>query len=180
MFHDYLRGSLEALLFAAGEPLSVAKLAEIMQLDKPQVWELLSLLERDYEDERRGLYLRKVAEGYQLCTKEQHYELIKQLARSQEMKLSNAAMETLAIIAYKQPITRVEIEEIRGVNCEMMLKKLVARGLIEAKDRLDAIGKPLLYRVTDEFLDAFQLEDLKELPELPQTRANSEELFEGE
>ena len=81
---------------------------------------------------------------------------------------------------YKQPITRVEIEEIRGVNCEMMLKKLVARGLIEAKDRLDAIGKPLLYRVTDEFLDAFQLEDLKELPELPQTKNNSEELFEGE
>ena len=70
----------------------------------------------------------------------------------------------MEIIAYKQPITRVEIEEIRGVNCEMMLKKLVARGLIEAKDRLDAIGKPLLYRVTDEFLDAFQLEDLKELP----------------
>jgi segregation and condensation protein B len=87
-------------------------------------------------------------------------------------------METLAIIAYKQPITRVEIEEIRGVNCEMMLKKLVARGLIEAKDRLDAIGKPLLYRVTDEFLDAFQLEDLKELPELPQTKNNTEELFD--
>ena len=103
MFHDYLRGSLEALLFAAGEPLSVAKLAEIMQLDKHQVWELLSLLERDYEDEKRGLYLRKVAEGYQLCTKEQHYELIKQLARSQEMKLSNAAMETLAIIAFNLP-----------------------------------------------------------------------------
>ena len=82
MFHDYLRGSLEALLFAAGEPLSVAKLAEIMQLDKPQVWELLSLLERDYEDEKRGLYLRKVAEGYQLCKKEQHYELIKQDRKS--------------------------------------------------------------------------------------------------
>ncbi len=87
----------------------------------------------------------------------------------------------MAIIAYKQPITRIEIEEIRGVNCEMMLKKLVARGLIEAKERLDAIGKPLLYRVTDEFLDAFQLEDLKkELPELPQTKNNNEELFEGE
>ena len=103
---------------------------------------------------------------------------LKEEYASNSKGISQAAMETLAIIAYKQPITRVEIEEIRGVNCEMMLKKLVARGLIEAKDRLDAIGKPLLYRVTDEFLDAFQLEDLKELPELPQTKNNNEELFE--
>ena len=143
MFHDYLRGSLEALLFAAGEPLSVAKLAEIMQLDKPQVWELLSLLERDYEDEKRGLYLRKVAEGYQLCTKEQHYELIKQLARSQEMKLSNAAMETLAIIAFKQPVTRSEMEAIRGVKVDGVVNTLLEYGLISETGRKDSIGHPI-------------------------------------
>ena len=92
--------------------------------------------------------------------------------------LSPAALETLAIIAYKQPITRVEIEEIRGVNCEMMLKKLQLRNLIEAKDRKDVIGKPLLYTVTDEFLDTFQLESLKELPELKQKDFEDSELFE--
>ena len=167
MFHDYLRGSLEALLFAAGEPLSVAKLAEIMQLDKPQVWELLSLLERDYEDEKRGLYLRKVAEGYQLCTKEQHYELIKQLARSQEMKLSNAAMETLAIIAFKQPVTRSEMEAIRGVKVDGVVNTLLEYGLISETGRKDSIGHPILYGTTDKFLITFGLNSLKDLPEFP-------------
>ena len=158
MFHDYLRGSLEALLFAAGEPLSVAKLAEIMQLDKPQVWELLSLLERDYEDERRGLYLRKVAEGYQLCTKEQHYELIKQLARSQE---------TLAIIAFKQPVTRSEMEAIRGVKVDGVVNTLLEYGLIIEAGRKDSIGHPILYGTTDKFLITFGLNSLKDLPEFP-------------
>lgn len=164
MFHDYLRGSLEALLFAAGEPLSVAKLAEIMQLDKPQVWELLSLLERDYEDEKRGLYLRKVAEGYQLCTKEQHYELIKQLARSQEMKLSNAAMETLAIIAFKQPVTRSEMEAIRGVKVDGVVNTLLEYGLISETGRKDSIGHPILYGTTDKFLITLVPNSLTILP----------------
>ena len=154
-------------MFAAGEPLSVAKLAEIMQLDKPQVWELLSLLERDYEDERRGLYLRKVAEGYQLCTKEQHYELIKQLARSQEMKLSNAAMETLAIIAFKQPVTRSEMEAIRGVKVDGVVNTLLEYGLISEAGRKDSIGHPILYGTTDKFLITFGLNSLKDLPDFP-------------
>ncbi len=95
---------------------------------------LKSLLERDYEDEKCGLYLRKVAEGYQLCTKEQHYELIKQLARSQEMKLSNAATETLAIIAFKQPVTRSEMEAIRGVKVDGVVNTLLEYGLIMGQD----------------------------------------------
>ena len=142
---------------------------------------LLDALKEEYSSNAKGIELVEYANRFKFVTKEFVYPYGKQLFEEyKQPTLSQAAMETLAIIAYKQPITRVEIEEIRGVNCEMMLKKLVARGLIEAKDRLDAIGKPLLYRVTDEFLDAFQLEDLKELPELPQTRNNSEELFEGE
>ena len=124
-----------------------------MQLDKPQVWELLSLLERDYEDEKRGLYLRKVAEGYQLCTKEQHYELIKQLARSQEMKLSNAAMETLAIIAYRQPITRQEIENVRQVGVDGVMSTLLERRLIKEVGRREGPGKPILYGTTKEFME---------------------------
>lgn len=95
------------------------------------------------------------------------------------MNLSQPALETLAIIAYRQPITRVEIEDIRGVGCEVMLKKLQARGLIEANERLDTVGKPLLYTVTDTFLDTFQLETIQELPELPE-RKQDEELFDVE
>ena len=154
---DNAKAILEGLLFLSGEEgLTMEQMVHGLQnLEMDDIRVLLDSLKSEYASNSKGIEYKQPT-------------------------LSQAAMETLAIIAYKQPITRVEIEEIRGVNCEMMLKKLVARGLIEAKDRLDAIGKPLLYRVTDEFLDAFQLEDLKELPELPQTRANSEELFEGE
>ena len=116
MFHEYLQGSLEALLFAAGEPLTVAQIAGIMQLDKPQVWELLTMLEESYNEENRGLCLRKVAGGYQLCAKPQHYALLKQLERVPEAKLSAAAMGTLGIGALKQPLTRGRMETIRDVK----------------------------------------------------------------
>ncbi len=110
-------GRLEALLFAAGEPLGVPQLAELLGLNKPQTWQLLGLLQEEYKSEKRGLELREVAEGWQLCTKACHHEMILQLAGTQELKLSNAAMETLAIIAYRQPVTRTEMEAIRGVRC---------------------------------------------------------------
>ena len=174
---------LEGLLYVQGdEGISLGEVCNILQIDEDEAKDLVLSLKNKYEQPDRGLRIHYLGNCFKLTTKEEHREYYKKLVDDVTISstLSNAALETLAIIAYKQPITRVEIEEIRGVNCEMMLKKLVARGLIEAKDRLDAIGKPLLYRVTDEFLDAFQLEDLKELPELPQTRNNSEELFEGE
>ena len=141
MFHEYLQGSLEALLFAAGEPLTVAQIAGIMQLDKPQVWELLTMLEESYNEENRGLCLRKVAGGYQLCAKPQHYALLKQLERVQEVKLSAAAMETLAIVAFKQPVTRGEMEAIRGVKVDGVVNTLLEYGLSArqgARKRSDA------------------------------------------
>ena len=116
----------------------------------------------------------------EFLTKEFVYPYGEKLFKEEKpMTLSQAAMETLAIVAYKQPVTRLEIEEIRGVSCEVMLKKLVAMDLIEAADRLDTVGKPLLYRVTDTFLDTFQLETLEELPALPD-REISDNLFEEE
>lgn len=114
--------------FAAGEPLTVAQIAGIMQLDKPQVWELLTMLEESYNEENRGLCLRKVAGGYQLCAKPQHYALLKQLERVQEVKLSAAAMETLAIVAFKQPVTRGEMEAIRGVKVDGVVNTLLEYG----------------------------------------------------
>ena len=167
MFHEYLQGSLEALLFAAGEPLTVAQIAGIMQLDKPQVWELLTMLEESCNEENRGLCLRKVAGGYQLCAKPQHYALLKQLERVQEVKLSAAAMETLAIVAFKQPVTRGEMEAIRGVKVDGVVNTLLEYGLICEAGRKEALGRPILYATTDKFLLTFGLNSLKDLPALP-------------
>ena len=165
MFNDYLVGSLEALLFVAGEPLTVSQIAETMQLEKPQVWELLSILEEELLNEKRGLVLKNVAGGYQLCTKEQHFELVKQLARTQEIKLSNAAMETLSIIAFKQPVTRSEIEAIRGVKADGVVNTLIEYGLIIEVGRKNSLGHPILYGTTDKFLIVFGLNSLKDLPD---------------
>lgn len=168
MFHDYLLGSLEALLFAAGEPLTVAQIAGIMQLDKPQVWELLTMLEENCNEENRGLCLRKVAGGYQLCAKPQHYALLKQLERVQEVKLSAAAMETLSIVAFKQPVTRGEMEAIRGVKVDGVVNTLLEYGLICEAGRKEALGRPILYATTDKFLLTFGLNSLKDLPAMPE------------
>lgn len=128
----------------------------------------------------KGIELVEYASRYKFVTKEFVYPYGEKLFSSEKtVTLSQPALETLAIIAYRQPITRVEIEDIRGVGCEVMLKKLQARGLIEAKERLDTVGKPLLYTVTDTFLDTFQLETLQELPDLPEQKQD-EELFEIE
>jgi segregation and condensation protein B len=178
---DNAKAILEGLLFLSGEEgLSFDQIQRALDvLNKNEIKELITMLQDDYSKPNKGVELVEYANRYKFVTKEFVYPYGKKLFEEyKQPTLSQAALETLAIIAYKQPITRVEIEEIRGVNCEMMLKKLVARGLIEAKDRLDVVGKPLLYTVTDEFLDAFQLETLQELPELPEQKEQSEELFE--
>lgn len=171
---------IEGLLFLSGEEgLSIDQLqASLPEAKKEEILASIKTLQENYNDRSHGIELVEYANRYKFLTKEFIYPYGQRLFEQiKQASLSQAAFETLAIIAYKQPITRVEIEEIRGVNCEMMLKKLQARGLIEAKDRLDAIGKPLLYTVTSEFLDAFALETIKELPELPQEK-HDEELFE--
>ena len=168
---------IEGLLFLSGEEgLSIEQLSDAIQMDAGS---FIETLKEEYRNPDKGFELVEFANRYKFITKEFVYPYAKNIF--EEVKapsLSPAALETLAIIAYKQPITRVEIEEIRGVICEMMLKKLQLRNLIEAKDRKDVIGKPLLYTVTDEFLDTFQLESLKELPELKQIDLEDSELFE--
>ena len=166
MYHDKMVGALEAVLFAAGEPLSVAELAQCLQLEKPQVWELLSSLEHSYEEESRGLMLRQIGEGYQLVTKPEHYALVSNLSCKKEVKLTNAAMETLAIIAFKQPITRAEMEAIRGVKVDGVVNTLLDLGLIAEAGRKKALGNPILYATTEKFLQVFGLPNLEALPPL--------------
>lgn len=164
MLFEKLTGALEAVLFAAGEPLSVAEIAAVMQLEKPQVWELLTNLSHIYEDEGRGLMLREVGGGYQLVTKPEHYRMLSSLGKKKEVKLTNAAMETLAIIAFKQPVTRAEMEAIRGVKVDGVVNTLLELELIAEAGRKKALGNPILYATTDKFLTVFGLNSLEELP----------------
>lgn len=164
MLYKKLTGALEAVLFAAGEPLSVAEIAGIMQLEKPQVWELLGTLSQSYEDEGRGLMLREIGGGYQLVTKPEHYRMLSTMGKKKEIKLTNAAMETLAIVAFKQPVTRAEMEAIRGVKVDGVVNTLLELDLITEAGRKKALGNPILYATTDKFLTVFGLESIDDLP----------------
>ena len=167
MFYDYLRAHVEALLFAAGEPLSIKRIAEILQTETETVERLIALLEEDYQSKNRGICIRRVAGGYQLVTKPDFDNLIRQLVSQQELKLSSAAMETLAIIAFKQPVTRSEIEAIRGVKVDGVVNTLLDVGLICEAGRKDSIGKPILYGTTELFMTTFGFYSLEDLPPLP-------------
>lgn len=161
---EQMLSALEAVLFASGEPISVAELAAILELEKPQVWELLTTLQQSYENKARGLMLRETAGSYQLVTKPVHYALLTKLAQKKEVRLTNAGMETLAIIAFKQPVTRAEMEAIRGVKVDRVLNNLLDLGLVVEAGRKKAVGNPILYVTTDKFLTTFGLSSLKDLP----------------
>lgn len=171
---------LEGLLFLCGDDgLSIEQATASMDATEEYVAELFDELQKYYLQESRGIEIARFGEKYRFLSKAAIHDAAKKLFQtSTEAKLSNAALETLAIIAYKQPITRVEIEEIRGVGADVMLRKLVARGLIQEDGRSEAAGRPILYSVTDEFLDSFKLLSLDELPELPQF--GTEETDNGE
>ena len=166
MYLDKMTGALEAVLFAAGEPVSVSELADLLQLDKPQVWELVSELKQSYEAESRGLMLREIAGCFQLVTKPVYYNVLLGLGRKKEVKLTNASLETLAIVAFKQPVTRAEMEAIRGVKVDGVLNTLLDLGLVAEAGRKKALGNPILYATTEKFLMVFGLNSLEELPPL--------------
>ena len=166
MYLDKMTGALEAVLFAAGEPVSVAELADLLQLDKPQVWELVSELKQSCEAESRGLMLREIAGCFQLVTKPVYYNVLLGLGRKKEVKLTNASLETLAIVAFKQPVTRAEMEAIRGVKVDGVLNTLLDLGLVAEAGRKKALGNPILYATTEKFLMVFGLNSLEELPPL--------------
>lgn len=166
MERKQMLGALEAVLFAAGEPITVAELAMVMHLEKPQVWDLLMTLEQSYEGEERGLMLRQTGNAYQLVTKPAFYTMLTALGRKKEVKLTNAAMETLAIVAFKQPVTRAEMEAIRGVKVDSVLNNLLDYGLIMEAGRKKALGNPILYGTTDKFLNVFGLASLEDLPSI--------------
>ena len=168
---ENLISSLEAMLFAAGDPVEAGKLADVLELDIETVEKLLGTLGAQYDERNSGLMLIRIDNKYQLCTREVFSENVRKLMEIRKnAPLSNAAFEVLAIIAYKKTVTRSFIEQVRGVDCSGPVSSLVQKGLIEEKGRLDLPGRPLIYGTTDRFLRCFSLNSLDDLPELPKTK----------
>ena len=158
---------LEAVLFAAGLPLSVPKLAEIIEAPEWEVQEALTQLEHILSERGSGIFLRRSAGGYQLVTHPNAFPWVRKLSETIQPTLSSSAMETLAIIAYKQPITKQEVEHIRGVRAERSIARLLELELICEMGRKQVVGRPILYGTTDLFLRAFGLQQIEDLPTLP-------------
>src|SRR5262245_43229577 len=167
-----LRSAVEALLFSSDQPLTLALLAEALDAPAERVSEALAALGADYEARESGVELREMAGGWIVTTTaEQHEWVARMLRGKRKMRLSRAALETLAIIAYKQPVTKSEIEAIRGVDSSGTLATLLERSLVTIKGRSTVIGRPLLYGSTGDFLNYFGLKDLTELPRPEELRA---------
>ncbi|MBQ7104325.1 MAG: SMC-Scp complex subunit ScpB [Bacilli bacterium] len=157
---------LEGLLFVVGDDgLTLKQICDIMELSLEEGKDLILELKKTYEDENRGIKINILGDRFKLSTKKEHREYYQKLVESPENNnLSQAALETLAIVAYNEPLTRMEIDEIRGVNSREMLRKLVAKGLVKEEGRSDLPGRPILYATTNEFLDYFGLSSKDDLP----------------
>lgn len=161
-----IQAILESVLFAAGDAVELERLADIVDVDKRSLREILKKMMDEYNYERRGIHLIQLEDSYQMCTRGEYHDYVAMLAEPRrKQNLSNAAIEVLAIVAYKQPVTRSTIENIRGVNCDYVVNRLVERNLIEEVGRLDAPGRPILFGTTQEFLRCFGVAALEELPE---------------
>lgn len=162
-----MKSAIEALLFVSGEPLTIKDLSNSLEVPPKTISNILNEMILDYEEEKRGIKLISINGEYQLVTKAENSDYIqKLLKKNKRQSLSQASLESLAIIAYKQPITRVDIDEIRGVKSESAISKLLEKDLIKEVGRLEVPGRPILFGTTEEFLRQFGLKELNELPSL--------------
>src|SRR5450432_200100 len=168
-----LKGALEAIIYAADEPATLDQIANAVGEDKATVRAALDEMIAAYASEDRGVEIRAVAGGYKFYTKPQHHEVVRRFIKSLQppLRLTMPALETLAVIAYKQPVTVPEINEIRGVHVGGVIKTLLERRLITTAGRKDVIGRPILYRTSKQFMMRFGLSDLDELPSLKEFEA---------
>lgn len=163
------RAIAEALIFASSEPISVKTMAMIIGVNEHTLKQMVNDLIEDYHQKQSGIQIVEVANGYQFATNPEYADYIEKLQKMpRNVGLSQAAIETLAIVAYKQPITKAEIEALRGVSIESSLATLVDKGLIEETGRKETPGRPILYGTTKRFLKYFGLKDLNELPKVPE------------
>ena len=165
---DEVKRIVEALLFAVQEPISVRKICEVVEdVEAKEIREVIQQLREEYDTHDRVFQIEEIANGFQLLSRPEYHEWISKIRKkSGESKLSQQALETLSIIAYKQPIIRVEIEAIRGVQSGQMIRTLIEKGLVKITGRDEVLGRPLLYGTTTKFLDHFGLKSIKDLPKV--------------
>lgn len=173
---DKTKAIIEAILFSAGRVVETKELMAILELSNEDIDVILQSMKAEFEEQGRGIEIIKVNNGYQLCSKKEYYDYIYPIFDNRaKPNLSTAALETLSIIAYNPKITRAEIEQIRGVNSDGTIYKLLEYNLIEEAGKLDAPGKPTIYKTTPEFLKMFGISSLDELPELPKYKIDENE-----
>ena len=159
---------IEAILFVAGEPVKIADLATALGLDEKQTAQAVEMTIRSFEEEKRGIVVKRYGDHLRLETRAEYAPYVERMLQPvQRQSLSQTAMETLAVIAYRQPTTKGEVEQVRGVKCDYSVQSLLAKGLIKEVGRKEALGRPILYATTDKFLEHFGISDLRELPPLP-------------
>ena len=165
MNKERLKGAVEAILFSAGDSVELSRIAKALELDKETTQQLIREMMDSFEQEDRGIKIIELEQSYQMCTKQEYYDYLVAMAMEpKKAVLTDVMLETLSIIAYKQPVTRMEIEKIRGVKCDHAVNKLMEYGLVQELGRLDAPGKPILFGTTEEFLRTFGVESSEELP----------------
>ena len=165
---ENIESVIESILFAIGRTVTIEELQVVLEISGEDIEKIIQKMQDEYKNKNRGIELIKIDNGYQLCTKKENYEYIYQIIDKRgKPKLSNAALETLSIIAYNPGITRAEIEAIRGVNVDGTMYKLLEYGLIQEAGKTELPGRPMSYKTTEEFLKLFGYNSLDELPELP-------------
>lgn len=176
MRREEIKSIIEAIMFAYSDPISIEELNNIIneELSRKEIELMLNLLIDEYRENNRGIQIIKLEDKYQMTTNKDYSNFIKKVLEPKKKKsLSQATLETLTIIAYKQPTTKVEVEDIRGVKCDRAIQTLLENELITEAGRLDKIGKPIIYRTTNEFLKLLSIETLEDLPPLENYEENN-------
>lgn len=169
-----LKGIIEAILFTMGESVSAGKLAAVLEMDKKELIKTLREMQEEYQDDERGICLIELDEAWQICTKIETYEYIRKLvSQPKKRSLTDVMLETLSIIAYKQPVTKQEIESIRGVKSDFAVNKLVEYNLVKELGRLDTLGRPIIFGTTEEFLRCFGVSSIDHLPSIDEVTRQS-------
>jgi segregation and condensation protein B len=177
---DEIKGAVECLVFASDAPLRAERIAEVLEVEKSRVSECLRALAEEHSVRKGGIALEEVAEGFQFRTRPEYSEWVRRLMKNRPFRFSRAALETLAIIAYRQPITRAEIEYLRGVDSGGVLKTLLEKRLVKILGKKDVPGRPMIYGTSREFLEFFALRSLSELPTLKEFSELPVETLQGE
>lgn len=171
-----MKAILEGLLFIVGDDgITIDQISRVLEINEEDTKRLILDLKEDYQKEDRGLRIDYLGNSLKLTTKNEHKEYYKKLIEESDNVLSVQSLEVLAIVAYNQPVTRLEVETIRGINSVSLIKRLVSKGLLKESGRKDSIGNPILYKTTNEFLDYFGLKSIEELPKVDDTKDIKEE-----